>query len=92
VKADTAKWLRHQVIDFAIFLVMLGIACGISPEKHAANVAESAGYAAELGECRRLAREAKKDGGAEAYTLTYEQCAASADAKHGVTFSDGGAP
>lgn len=66
-------------------------ACGVSPEKHIANVAESAGYAAELADCRRQGREAKKDGGAEAYMVVYEQCAALADTKHGVTFTaDGG--
>ena len=76
-------------ISSVLFLLT---ACGVSPEKHAANVAEGAGYAAELAECRRQGREAKKDGGAEAYMNAYEKCAADADARHGVTFTDGGAP
>ena len=71
--------------------ILMLVSCGVSPEKHISNVTEAAGYAAELADCRRQGREAKKDGGAEAYMSAYEACASQADAKHGVTFSDGGA-
>ena len=71
-------------------IVML--ACGVTPEQHTANVAEATQYGADLAKCRRDAREAKKDGGAEAYMRVYEACAQKEDAKHGVTFSDAGKP
>lgn len=72
-------------------LCLLILGCGVPVEQHVANVAESTQYGAELADCRRQGREAKKDGGAEAYMVAYEQCAAIADAKHGLTFTkDGG--
>lgn len=83
--------MRASEVILAIIVSDVIVACGVLPERHLANVAESGEYAAELAECRRLGREAKVDGGAAAYVAAYEQCSEKADLKHGVTFADAGA-
>ena len=60
--------------------LLLLVGCGVTPSQHAANLSESAQYAAELTQCRE---SAKLDGGWPAY----ESCACRVDAKHGL---DGG--
>ena len=54
----------------------------VTPAQHAANLSESAQYAAELAQCRE---SAKLDGGWPAY----ESCACHVDAKHGLDASAG---
>lgn len=71
----------------ALFMAC-ALGCGVSPTQHAANVAEGAQQALELTDCRSKGREAKKDGGAQAYMDAYEACAEAVDKKHGL---DGGA-
>ena len=58
------------------------LACAVTPAQHAANLSESAQYAAELTQCRE---SAKADGGWPAY----ESCACRVDAKHGLDASAG---
>lgn len=84
---------KHIALAFALW-VTVGLwsffagGCGVSPAAHVANVGEATQYAAELTDCRAKGREAKKDGGAQAYMDAYEACAEAYDRKHGL---DGGA-
>ena len=60
--------------------LLLLVGCGVTPSQHAANLSESAQYAAELTQCR----DAAKDGG----TFTsFCACVRTVDAKHRI---DGG--
>lgn len=72
------------LVSFGVWVACCEIflACAVTPAQHAANLSESAQYAAELAQCRE---SAKLDGGWPAY----EVCACHVDAQHGLDASAG---